>query len=193
MVSLAVLVRVIFVTYMYIEPFLLALLDIVPGITVLSMIFKLKVLSTNNTWHQVVYERTFAHLKDFDILEVVWQFSSNRVLSAVCYTLRLTSLLYPKLTVEQLEKLGEDLDEIRAELESHKRKNSHRDTVRASRMLHKSQLDAGLLVTGASAKKEPVDSSDRLNETFDRRKSAEETTPSKVKPKRDVSANKKDK
>lgn len=154
------------------------------------MIFKLKVLSTNNTWHQVVYDRTYSHLKEFDILDVIWQFSSNRVLAAVCYSLRLTSLLYPKLTVEQLEKLGQDLDEIRSELESHKRKNSHRDTVRASRMLHKSQLDAAVLGTGASAKKE---NPNRTDEVFDRKKSVESNISPNPKAKRELSVNKKEK
>lgn len=139
---------------MYTEPFIVAMLDIVPGISILSFLFKIKVLSTNNTWHESVYKKTYGHLRDFDVIDVLWQFSSNRVLNTVCNLLKLTGYLYPKLTVEQLERLGEELDTIRDDLEAHKKKNSHRASVRASRMFHKSQLDAGIPVGSVTPRKE---------------------------------------
>lgn len=133
--------RVVFVSYIYVEAILLAMLEFIPGIHILSMALKLKLLSTSNTWHLVVYEKTFGHLQEFDIFQIVWHYSSDKIVYLVVKMLELLDNLYPRLSSDQLDLLNDTLEDASNRIKQAKSQKEERQTMRMSRLLNRSALD----------------------------------------------------
>ena len=133
--------RVIFVSYIYVEPALDVLLEYIPGGSLLSLVLKLKLLSTNNTWHQTIYQRTYGHLQEFDIFDFMWEVSSNRIIWIIKQVLKLFSFTFSKLTVDQLDEISESLDSTSKALKEAKDKLTQKNTIRMSKILNRSSVD----------------------------------------------------
>ena len=134
-------IRVIFISYIYVEPIVLAIFDFIPGIYFLSIMLKLKLLSSNNQWHQLFYDKTYGHLQEFDIFEFAWSFSSNRIVAIINKVLVLLSLLFPKLNSDQLNTLIESLEGAAEEARQAKCKQESRKSMRMSKLLNRSALE----------------------------------------------------
>lgn len=130
-----------FITYIYVEPVLLAILDFVPGIYFLSIVLKMKLLSSNNQWHQLIYDKTFGHLQEFDIFEFAWSFSSNRIVALITKILSLLSYLSPKLNGEQLDELAESLQAAADEVRQAKISQEAKKNIRMSKILNRSAFE----------------------------------------------------
>ena len=123
------------------EPLLLAILDFIPGICFLSIVFKLKLLSSNNQWHQLIYDKTYGHLQEFDIFEFAWSFSSDRIVWLVSKKLSLLQYLLPKLSPEQLTVLAERLEAAADEVKQAKVRQDTKKSIRMSKILNRSALE----------------------------------------------------
>lgn len=128
-------------SYVYVEQILLAMLEFVPGIYIISMGLKLKFLSTNNAWHQALYDKTFGHLQEFDIFHMAWHHSSDKIVSLAVKLIELLDYLYPRLTADQLDVLSEAMDEAASRVRLEKNSKESRKTMRMSRLLNRSTLE----------------------------------------------------
>ena len=118
----------------------MAILDIIPGIYILSILFKLKLLSTNNGWHTNIYTRTFGNLQDFDIFHFMWEFSSNRFVYVLNKLLYFQTKLYSKFSEEQILTIIEALDDAADRAKAAKSQLSVKASVRMSRIINKSSI-----------------------------------------------------
>ncbi len=118
----------------------MAILDIIPGIYFLSVLFKLKILSTNNNWHMALFNKTYGHLQEFDIFTFMWGFSSNRIVYLMNKLLYVQTLFYHKLSDEQLTTIAETLGQATDSLKAARELRNRKESARASRILHRSQL-----------------------------------------------------
>jgi hypothetical protein len=129
------------VTYIYLEPVILIMLEFVPGIYIISMALKLKFLSTSNSWHLLAYEKTFGHLQEFDIFHIAWHHSSDKIVLLAVKMLELLDHLYPRLSVSQLDLLTDSLEDAGFRVKQAKNSKAERQTMRMSRLLNRSALD----------------------------------------------------
>ena len=130
----------IFVSYMYIEPAIVMVFDVIPFIYLLSVLFKLKLLSSNNNWHEYIYDKTFAHLQEFDIFQFVWDLASSRIVYLIKKLLKGFSFFFVKLSEDQLDDLEEALTEVLGEIEKAQSIREEKQTKRMSILLNKSLL-----------------------------------------------------
>jgi hypothetical protein len=133
--------RVVFISYIYVEPLLLAILDFIPGIYFLSIVLKMKLLSSSNQWHQSLYAKTFGHLQEFDIFEFAWSFSSDRIVQLITKILLLLNYLVPKLNDDQLDVLEGSLRAACHEIEDAKLKKETKKSLRMSKLLNRSAFE----------------------------------------------------
>lgn len=112
------------------------------------MAFKINILRISNNWHQVIYKLTFFHLKEFDVFELAWELLSHKLIWLVQKLLKVVTMLYSRLSEEQLEELraayNQELDNIDEKLESKKGKS-----MRSSILMRQSILFSDLASTTA--------------------------------------------
>lgn len=128
-------------SYIYIEPILLAIFDFIPGIYFLSIVLKMKLLASSNQWHQTMYTKTYGHLQEFDIFEFAWGFSSDRIVYLISKLLTLFYYVMPKLTNEQLDTLAESFQAASDEVSQIKVQRETKKSIRMSKLLNRSALE----------------------------------------------------
>lgn len=133
--------RVVFVSYIYVEPVLLAIFDFIPGVYFMSLILKMKLLSSNNQWHQALYSKTFGHLQEFDIFEFAWSYSSDRIVYTITKILKLLNYLLPKLNQDQLSYLSESLKAVSEEIDQVKFQRETKKSIRMSKLMNRSAFE----------------------------------------------------
>ena len=118
----------------------MAILDIIPGIYILSILFKLKLLSTNNGWHTNIYTKTFGNLHDFDIFHFMWEFSSNRFVYVLNKLLYVQTKMYSKFSDEQIVTIIEALEDAADRAKGARSQLSNKASVRMSRIINKTNI-----------------------------------------------------
>lgn len=133
--------RIVFVSYVYTEPLLLAILDFIPGVYFLSLALKMKLLSTNNGWHQNLYDMTFGHLQEIDIFHIAWHYSSDKLVLLLVKLLHLLDRLYPKLSDDQLDLLADSLEAASERVREAKTAHEEKENFRKSKLMQRSAME----------------------------------------------------
>lgn len=130
----------VFISYIYIEPYVVSLLEFIPGLYFISLILKFKLLSTNSAIHDFIFSKTYGHLQEFDIFDFVWKFSSNQVVSLIVGLNKLAGYFFSKLSVEQLHKLEGAYKNSVAQISTLKQKAENKDAMRMSKIITRSSI-----------------------------------------------------
>jgi hypothetical protein len=186
---------VVFVSYIYFEPVLLAVLDWVPFSYMLCLAFKINLLRVTNNWHNLIYKKTFFHLQEFDVFEFAWDLLSHRLIWVVHRLLKGISVLYSRLSEEQLEELvsayNQEVETIEAQLES-KRDKSKRSSINMRQSIIFSDSTATHLDESIAIYKESFSRGAKETGSMNSKR-LEPITIKSPAPKREKSAQKKEK
>lgn len=166
----------------------MAILDIIPGIYFLSVLFKLKLLSTNNLWHETLFNKTYGHLHEFDIFDFAWSFSSNRLIYVLNKFLSAQTYMYSKLNGEQLDTIAAALEEAADKIKQCRNLHDKKQSVRITRLLNKSQIVG---VSKTAAEEEQKRKNSALPEKSESRPVSPSPSPKGKNKSRPPSANKK--
>jgi hypothetical protein len=124
------------VSWVYLEPWAVALLEFVPGVSLLALLLKAKLLQAESTWHLRVYEKTFAHLQEFDLLDLLWRYSSSSLIRLLEHGLRLASHFYRRLSMHQLDYLEGVYQDALEEVQRNKSHLTVKTSLRKSRIVN---------------------------------------------------------
>ena len=123
-------------SWIYLEPMALALLEFVPGASLLALLFKAKLLQADCGWHLRLYEKTFAHLQEFDIFDLLWRYSSSSFIRLLEHGLGLAAHFYKKLSMVQLDYLEGVYQDALEEVQRNKSHLSVKASLRKSRIIN---------------------------------------------------------
>jgi len=96
---------VVFITYTMVEGTILSLMEWIPFLYIGSFILKSRILSSDSNVHQIIYNKTFDKLRDFDVIELLVRMNTGVVLTCFEKSIKIVERFLHLLTSDELGKL----------------------------------------------------------------------------------------